>query len=342
MSKLLTIVVPCYNSAAYMDRCIESLLPGGDLVEILIVNDGSFDATGAVADRYAAAYPGVVTAIHQVNGGHGAAINTGLRHARGAFIKIVDSDDWLEVEAYRRVLETLGGFVGSGTGVDVLVSNFVYEKVDKRKKTAVRYTNALPRDRVIGWEQVGRFRPSQYILMHSLIYRTALLREVGLVLPEHSFYVDNLYAYAPLPAVRTLYYLDVDLYRYYIGRADQSVNEDVMISRVDQQLRINRAMMEHLRAVRADPGAPRALARYMLHYINIVSVVSSMLLIRSGTRQSLAKKDTFWAEVRTQDPALYRRLRRTTLHQISNLPGRPGRTISVLAYKTAQRVIGFN
>lgn len=342
MSKLLTIVVPCYNSAAYMHRSIDSLLAGGQRVEVLIVDDGSWDATAQIADRYAAAHPGVVRVIHQPNGGHGAAINTGLAHARGRFIKIVDSDDWLEADAYAKVLDLLDSFVAQDTGIDMLVSNFVYEKVDKRNKTAVRYTNALPQDRVLGWDQVGRLRKNQYILMHSLIYRTDLLREAGLVLPEHTFYVDNLYAYAPLPAVRRLYYLNVDLYRYYIGRADQSVNETVMISRVDQQLRINRTMMEHLSAARANPATPRALKRYMLHYLDIVSLVSSMLLVRAGTRESLRKKDEFWAHVRAYDPALYRRLRRTTLHQISNLPGRPGRHLSVLAYKAAQRVIGFN
>lgn len=342
MSKLLTIVVPCYNSAAYMRRSIDSLLVGGDEVEVLVVDDGSWDATAQIADEYARAYPGVVRAIHQANGGHGAAINTGLAHARGRYIKIVDSDDWLEAGAYAQVLDLLRSFAPGSGDVDVLISNFVYEKVDKRNKTAVRYTNALPAGRVLGWDQVGRFRKAQYILMHSLIYRTDLLRETGLVLPEHTFYVDNLYAYVPLRAARRLYYLDVDLYRYYIGRADQSVNENVMISRVDQQLRINLAMMEHLSTVRTDPTTPKALERYLLHYLDIVCLVSSMLLIRAGTRASLRTKDQFWAAVRTHDPALYRRLRRTTLHQISNLPGRPGRHISMLAYKTAQRVIGFN
>ncbi|MHA7132864.1 glycosyltransferase family 2 protein [Oerskovia turbata] len=342
MTKLLTIVVPCYNSAAYMRRSIDSLLPGGDEVEVLVVDDGSWDQTGAIADEYERLHPGMVRAIHQANGGHGEAINTGLAHATGRYIKIVDSDDWLDPEAYAAVLATLRGFARADDDIDVLVSNFVYEKVDKRKKTAVRYANAIPRDRVLSWDDVGRFRASQYILMHSLIYRTDLLRECGLVLPKHTFYVDNLYAYAPLPSVRRLYYLDVDLYRWYIGRSDQSINEDVMISRVDQQLGVNRAMMEHLRAVRSDPAAPRALKRYMLHYVNIVSLVSSMLLVRSGTKESLRKRDAFWADVRAQDPALYRRLRRTTLHQISNLPGRPGRGLSVLAYKAAQRAIGFN
>ena len=244
--KTLTVVVPCYNSADYLPRCVDSLLPGGDDVEILLVDDGSSDATGTMADEYARRFPGLVRTIHQSNGGHGAAINTGIRAANGRYVKIVDSDDWLDARAYHRVLETLRAMVTDGMPVDALVSNYVYEKVGKRRKTAVHYRGVLPAGEAFGWEDVGQFGAKQYILMHSLIYRTALLRECGLQLPEHTFYVDMLYSSVPLPHVRRLYYLDVDLYRYFIGRPDQSVNEAVMLRRADQYLRINRAMVTHL------------------------------------------------------------------------------------------------
>ncbi|MDU5947120.1 MAG: glycosyltransferase, partial [Paenibacillus macerans] len=95
--KLLSVVIPCYNSQDYMRYCIESLLPGGERVELLIVNDGSADRTGQIADEYASRYPGIVKAIHQENGGHGEAVNAGIRHAAGLYFKVVDSDDWVDV-----------------------------------------------------------------------------------------------------------------------------------------------------------------------------------------------------------------------------------------------------
>ena len=133
--KLLSIAVPCYNSAAYMRHCIDTLLTGGDQVEILIVDDGSTkDDTAAIADEYEARYPGICRAIHQENAGHGGAVNAGLKAATGIYFKVVDSDDWVNEEAYREVLETLTRFVYGDETLDMLVTNFVYEKQGAKRK----------------------------------------------------------------------------------------------------------------------------------------------------------------------------------------------------------------
>jgi len=338
VSPVLSVVVPAYNAEPYLARALDTLV-GSDGVEVLVVDDGSTDGTAALARTYEAAHPGAVRLISQLNGGHGSAINAGLAAARGAYLKVVDADDWVDRSALASVLDTLRGFLDAGREVDLLVSNFVYEKVGKRTKTVVRYQGALPTGRVLGWGQTRRFAKRQYLMMHALTYRTAVLREAGLVLPEHTFYVDNLYALVPLAHVRTLYYLDVDLYRYFIGRADQSVQEAVMIRRLDQQLRVNRLMLDHLSQVRV---ADRRLRAYRLHYVEIICAVSSILLIRAGTRAHLAEKDRLWSELRAQDPWLYRKVRWSVLGQISNLPGPAGRRVSLLAYRVAQRAIGFS
>ena len=335
---VLTVVVPAYNAEPYLARALDTLV-GADGVEVLVVDDGSTDGTAALARTYEAAHPGVVRLISKPNGGHGSAINAGLAEARGAYLKVVDADDWVDRSALAAVLANLRGFLDAGRPVDLLVSNFVYEKVGKRTKTVVRYQGALPAGRVLHWSQTRRFAKRQYLMMHALTYRTAVLREAGLVLPEHTFYVDNLYALVPLAHVSTLYYLDVDLYRYFIGRSDQSVQEAVMIRRIDQQLRVNRLMLEHLSRVRV---ADRRLRAYRLHYVEIICAVSSILLIRAGTRAHLAEKDRLWSELRAQDPWLYRKVRWSVLGQISNLPGPAGRRVSVLAYRVAQRAIGFS
>ena len=215
--KLLSVAIPCYNSENYMRHCIDSLLVGGDEVEIIIVDDGSTkDRTAQIADEYERKYPSICRAIHQENGGHGEAVNTGLRNATGIFYKVVDSDDWVDEEAFHEVLRTLRRFVYGNQTLDMLISNFVYEKEGAKRKKVMNYNTALPKNEVITWSDVKLFMLGQYILMHSVIYRTELLRECGLELPKHTFYVDNIFVYQPLPHVKTMYYLDVNFYRYYI------------------------------------------------------------------------------------------------------------------------------
>ena len=154
--KILSIAIPCYNSAAYMRRCIDSLLPGGDDVEILIVDDGSAkDDTAEIADEYEKNYPGIVRAIHQENGGHGEAVNAGLRNATGLYYKVVDSDDWVDEDAYLEIIRTLKELVAGPETVDMFISNFVYDKVGAKRKKVMRY-GAFPENEIFHWEEAKK------------------------------------------------------------------------------------------------------------------------------------------------------------------------------------------
>lgn len=337
--KLLSIAIPCYNSQDYMAHCIESLLPGGEDVEILIVNDGSKDDTAKIADEYAAKYPTIVKAIHKENGGHGSAVNTGIENATGIYFKVVDSDDWVKEDAYLAILEKLRELTGGVDTLDLLISNFVYEKEGERRKKVMRYKHVLPEYRMFGWEDVGRFHVGQYILMHSVIYRTKLLRECGLKLPEHTFYVDNIYVFEPLPYVRNMYYLDVNFYRYFIGRSDQSVNEQVMIGRIDQQLRVTKLMLGYYDVTKI-PN--RKLKHYMTSYLEIMMTICSVLAIKSGTEENMEKKKEIWEFLKKENLALWLRLRFGFLGQGCNLPGKGGRDLLILGYKITQKFYGFN
>lgn len=323
-----------------MRNCIESLLPGGDEVEILIVDDGSEkDKTGEIADEYEMRYPGICRAIHQKNGGHGEAVNTGLREASGIYFKVVDSDDWVNHEAYMEVLETLRQLVMGDQTLDMLITNFVYEKQGVKHKRVMQYRTALPKRQLCGWKDVKMFMLGQYILMHSVIYRTGMLRECGLHLPSHTFYVDNIFVFQPLPYVKTFYYLDVNFYRYFIGRDDQSVNEQVMIGRIDQQILVTKLMLSYYHDSRI---SSRKLRHYMVRYLEIMMTVSSILAIKSGTDENMQKKQELWQYLRKLDLPLFVRLRWGFLGQGMNLPGKSGRTVSIAGYKISRKFFGFN
>ncbi|MDO5408992.1 MAG: glycosyltransferase [Lachnospiraceae bacterium] len=338
--KLLSIAVPCYNSAEYMDKCIKSLLKGGEEVEILIVDDGSVkDNTAEIADRYAAKYPSIVKAIHQENAGHGGAVNTGLANATGLYFKVVDSDDRVSAGPYMKILSVLRDMAAAENPVDMVLSNFVYDKVDVKHKMVMRYGRILPKDRVFTWDEIGSFKPGQYLLMHSIIYRTQILRDCGLELPRHTFYVDNIFAFQPFASVRTMYYVNENFYWYYIGREDQSVNEKIMISRIDQQLRVNRIMID---SYTKEQISSKKLKKYMRSYLTIITCVSSILAIRSNTPENLQKKAEIWAYLKEKNPKTWRRIRFSLLGIVMNLPGRTGRKIASLGYAAAQKIYGFN
>ena len=336
--KLLTFAIPCYNSEAYMEKCIDSILIGGEDVEILIVDDGSKDRTAEIADEYEKKYPTICRAIHQENGGHGEAVNTGIRNATGLYFKVVDSDDWVDPDAYMKILDKLREIVAGNETLDMFLANYVYEKEGAKHKKVMRQLG-FPQDTIFTWNDIKHFYKGHYILMHSVIYRTKLLKDCGLELPKHTFYVDNIYVYKPLPHVRTMYYMDVDFYRYFIGRDDQSVNEKVMIGRIDQQIKVNKIMLDDIDIWKVPNIKCR---KYMFNYLEIITVVSTVMLLRSGTQENLEKKRALWKYIKEKDIRLFHKLRHGILGGTMNLPGKSGRKISVAAYRISQKVVGFN
>ena len=322
-----------------MEKAIQSILKGGEDVEIIIVNDGSTDKTLEIAERYEKEYATIVMAVDKENGGHGDAVNTGLQHATGLYFKVVDSDDWVDEAAYMKILNALHELVEKKQMFDMLISNYVYEKVGAKRKKVIHYQNVMPEERVITWKEMGRFRIGQYILMHSVMYRTELLKMCGLQLPKHTFYVDNIYVYYPLPHVKTMYYLNVNFYRYFIGRDGQSVNEQNMIKRIDQQIFVTKTMID---MYQMNKIASVKFRSYMINYLAIMMTVSSIIAIRSKNQQNLEKKTELWQYLKEKDAKIYKKIRFGILGQTMNLPGKPGRKVSSLAYTVANRIFGFN
>lgn len=323
-----------------MERCLDTLLPCGNDAEIIIVNDGSTDDTGKIADKYASQHPDIVRVIHQENGGHGEAVNAGLRNASGLYFKVVDSDDWIDGPGVSQLLQTLRTLIDGNSAPDMVVCNYVYEKLLEGTRHVINYANVFPRNKIFGWDDMKRFPPWKYLLMHSLIYRTDLLRQCGLQLPKHTFYVDNIFAYQPLPYVKTIYYLDVDLYHYFIGRVDQSVNESVMLKRIDQQLLVTRIMIGSHRL--PENIASKKLSNYMLSYLAIMMTICTVFLRISGSEEDNRKEKELWSFLIRSNNNLYRHAISRFLRMVANLPGNSGNKITVGLYNIARKVYKFN
>lgn len=344
--KYITFAVPCYNSESYMRRCVDSPLSGGRDVEIILINDGSTDRTAEIADEYQLKYPDIVRAVHKENGGHGSGVNKGLELAQGIYYKVVDSDDWLDKDAYLKLLRRIKDFCINGRKApecdmpDLFVCNYVYDHLDEGTSRVMDYRNIFPEEKMCTWKDIGRFKPSQYLIMHSLMFRAEVLRKSGVKLPEHTFYVDNLFSYQPLPYVESIYYMDLDLYHYYLGREDQSVNEKVLMKRIDQQIRVTELVAKSVDLRSVKEKYPK-LASYMTRNISIMLSISSIHLLLIRTAEAEQKRRDMWDSIKAYNTALYYRLRYSTLSGLTYLPGKLGGKLTVGGYRFARKIYQF-
>ena len=336
--KLLTVTVPCYNSAEYMEKCIESLLPGGDRVEIIIINDGSKDRTGEIADRYAEKYPDIVRVIHQEIGGHGEGINQGLIWASGRYFKVVDSDDVLS-DDFPAFLDKLEECEENG-GVDLMVTNYFYVHTDGFGDRSICYKGNLPEGRIFSWENTRRFKIHQMLTIHSCTFRTELMRETAIEpLPKHVFYEDNLMVCRVLPKVKRMYYFNRDMYRYWIGRPDQSVQEEVMKKRYTHQLLVTERCFK---TCYLDKMESKRLRQYMKHEFFVMFGISILYARLNKSDEADATLDKMWQGCIDHDKKWGRHFRYRTPLALICLPGQFGRNFGVFIYRLANKIVRFN
>lgn len=332
--KYISFVVPCYNSEEYMEKCIKSLLIGKDDVEIIIIDDGSKDNTGKIADKYQKKYPNIVKAIHQENGGHGEGINVGLKHATGKYFKVVDSDDWLDAKAYKKLLKEV-----KKIDADLIVCNYVYTYTDGRKDQTISFANVYDEKKLLTWDDIHRFKLTQYPSLHSVMYKKSVLDKSNIDLPKHVFYEDNLFIYLPLVNTKTIYYLDLDLYRYYIGRSDQSIQESQMIKRSHHQVLVSEKVCTAYDLTKIENKKLRKLMRRECILLMTIGVVFSRLAFNKEGEKQYKK---LWKTVKEKNPKLYHSIRYFSMATWVSIPGKLGRQMMRLGYRFAHNLVNFN
>ena len=335
--KLLTVTVPCYNSQDYMEKCIESLLSGGERVEIIVIDDGSKDATGAIGDRYAAQYPNIVKVIHQENGGHGAGINAGLKAATGKYFKVVDSDDEVSTD-FVNFLDRLELCDQQG-GVDLFVTNYYYVHTDGIGDRSINYSNVLPEGRIFTWGDTKRFQIHQMLTIHSCTFRTEVMRKCGGELPRKVFYEDNLMVCRTLPFVERMFYMNVDLYRYTIGREGQSVQDDVSRRRYTHHIQIAETCFK---SVDLDKLSCRQHQQYMKHELFMLFCIATCFTRTNKSAEADAALDAMWRSCEAHNKKWADHFRKKSILLLAQVPGKMGQTMVGGAYKLANKVVRFN
>ena len=301
------------------------------------MNDGSKDRTGEIADEYAAKYPSIVRVIHQENGGHGAGINQGVRHATGRYFKNVDSDDALSAD-FPRFLDELERVDREGP-VDIFFTNYYYVHTDGVGDRSINMSNAFPEGRTFTWADTKGFRIDQVLMLHTCTFNTEMLRKTGIELPLHTFYEDNYMVYGNLRNAERLYYMNTDLYRYTIGREGQSMAEESMKKRYTHQIKAAELCFT---SFHLDEVADRKKRKYLSHELFILLGGAIFFTRLNKTAASDADLDAMWDRCRAFDRKWADHFRYRTALLFLMLPGRFGQGVSNFFYKLSRKVVKFN
>lgn len=217
MQKILTITIPSYNVEKYLKQTLDSFLDESilDVIEVLIVDDGSKDSTAVIGKDYEEKYPNSFRVISKENGGHGSTINRGIVEAKGKYFKVVDGDDWVNTADFVKLVQNL-----KNCEADYVVTNY-YEVNDVTGEKTPREYREFKENEIWNFQEASRVKQ---IGMHPLVIKTEILKSNQIRLDEHCFYVDVEYILFPVPYVKTVQYFDLFVYMYRLAQTTQSVS----------------------------------------------------------------------------------------------------------------------
>ena len=282
MEKLLTIIIPTYNMEKYLNQCLDSLLTekARDLLDILVVIDGSKDRSSEIAHGYADKYPETVRVIDKENGNYGSCINRGIIEGRGKYVKILDADDRYDITVLDDYLDAL-----AKVDVDLFLSDTLQVTEDGETVKEIRLP--MPAGEILSFDDYSKV---DELPMHSIAYRLENVRKLGYRQTEGISYTDTEWAFFPMQAVKTCCYFPKPLYRYLIGRAGQTMAPEVYKRGRSQELIITKRMVEFWDAL---PVEGRAyFDQYLLHRLRRI-YMQNMVRNEDGDNEFLIEMDKF-------------------------------------------------
>ncbi len=302
--KTLTIIVPVYNTEKYLRRCLNSILVDEtrDALEVIAVNDGSRDNSMSILGEYATRFPGTLHIIDKENGGHGSAINAGLDSATGKYLRVLDSDDWMDTPEFIQFLHRL-----ADCNEDLIVTPYVKEFVFNGHQDRYSY-NWLPHNTEISFSDLIYNGDDMYFTIHSSTFRTSVIRECRMRLYEKCFYVDMQYIIWPIPYVKSVRVLDYTVYQYFIGRPEQSMSQLSMQKNFPQHQKVLIWLIDYFKSIRSQ------LSPNTEQYVSIIlqkmyETHVKLLCLRLSDRHTAYENIQFLEKyVKTEVPDLYQQL----------------------------------
>lgn len=298
MDKILTVSIAAYNAEKYIRDAIESLLDDEvvDDLEIFVVDDGGKDGTLAIAQGYAEKYPQSVFPVHKENGGYGSTVNYSIAHATGKYFKLLDGDDWFETKNLKAYVSAL-----KRTDVDVVVTPYVrcYASGERKRSKTCENGCLLNEDiEIVSWQ------PDRVMEMWALTYRTEVLRESALELPEHCLYTDQIFSSVPFFVAKTVRFLDICLYCYRIGHEGQSVSKESRIRHISDNLKVIDFLCEFYNERKAE-GNPNI--RYLKRRIGVYAAsIPKVYLLMPMSAEVMEYISVYDRKLKKKYPDIYR------------------------------------
>ena len=314
MNKLLTIVIPTYNMQDYLHRCLDSLiLPNKqmDLLEVLVVNDGSKDNSSAIAHEYEAEYPNAFRVIDKENGNYGSCINRGLKEATGKYIKVLDADDWFDTTEFSHYMEAL-----QGVDVDLVLTKYSVVNANTNQPS-IAYNPPLESGSVFAYEK-SSFQQVGVYTMHAITYRAELLRSIHYTQTEGISYTDSEWTHIPLYALRTAVYFNYNVYQYLVGREGQTMDPKVMLRTTKHHEIIAQSLIEN-EEKHPSQGFAHLTIDKQIEYM-IVKVYRTRLALQDEESFNHEEMAIFDAYIKEHRPDMYRKMGKLPLKKGMPIP----------------------
>lgn len=280
---LLSIIVPVYNVEKYLRNCLDSIL-AQDFTdyEVILVDDGSTDSSGAVCDEYAANHP-AFQCIHKANGGHTSARKCGYEASKGEYIAFVDSDDWIAPHMYRKICQAI-----QNSYADIIFCNYIAAMPDREQVCTMPFASGfydkarLEREIYPSMIYSGTFY--KYGISPNLwnkAFRRSLLKEHLMHVPNDvAVGEDALASYSCILDANSAYILDDALY-YYRSNADSMSRRTIPAKRLIE----NRKMFQTFRNV-IDTTAYPCTKKQLDYYFVYQCLLTYELVFRKMTHSS--------------------------------------------------------
>lgn len=306
--KLLSVIVPVYNVERYIAKCLRSIVNEGAetlaLIEVLVVDDGSTDNSGRIADRFAREHP-CVRVIHGQNAGVAAARNRGLGMAQGKWLYFVDSDDWLEEGGIRAICEA----VQKLSDTDILFME-AFQNVGHKQKAWVHFskeinlTNPESIRRLQGgilyaplWRKTGN---DPMGALWDKVYRRDFLLENNLSFCEQLRVLDDMvYNFEALGAARRVACRKIRPYHYRRFVADSISN----VYKPDRVLQ-DRAVWKYLSSLGLWSSQENGILQkaLMCRIIKSFSICCRLCFFNRDNKKSLHEKTAYVKKVMESEP----------------------------------------